>query len=149
MGNCKNYNNKMAAWLTRRKLFFSCFLDTHVTQCYMRRNFSQDKNLSNSLAYKKSRYNAMIDKAKERTDYSSNQERFSAAIDDYHRKERLRLGHMEFIKLALMRLEEFGLQKDLLSYTRLIDVFPRGKFNPKNIFDAFWPKNYPQIDLAP
>ena len=55
---------------------------------------------------------------------------------------------MKFITFALHQLEEFGLQEDLLTYNRLIDIFPRDRFKPRTMLDAFWPKPYPQTDVA-
>ncbi|VVD00814.1 unnamed protein product [Leptidea sinapis] len=47
-----------------------------------------------------------------------------------------RRGHVEFIYAALSRMKEFGVQKDLEVYKALIDVLPKGKFIPTNIFQA-------------
>lgn len=47
-----------------------------------------------------------------------------------------RRGHVEFIYAALGRMKEFGVQKDLEVYKALVDVLPKGKFIPTNIFQA-------------
>ncbi|XP_032523810.1 evolutionarily conserved signaling intermediate in Toll pathway, mitochondrial [Danaus plexippus] len=47
-----------------------------------------------------------------------------------------RRGHVEFIYAALSRMNEFGVQKDLEVYKALVDVLPKGKFIPVNIFQA-------------
>lgn len=47
-----------------------------------------------------------------------------------------RRGHVEFIYAALKHMEEFGVNKDLESYKSLINVFPKGKFIPTNVFQA-------------
>lgn len=47
-----------------------------------------------------------------------------------------RRGHVEFIYAALARMKEFGVQKDLEVYKALIEVLPKGKFIPTNIFQA-------------
>lgn len=47
-----------------------------------------------------------------------------------------RRGHVEFIYAALTRMKEFGVQKDLEVYKALVDVLPKGKFIPQNIFQA-------------
>lgn len=47
-----------------------------------------------------------------------------------------RRGHVEFIYAALKNMEEFGVHKDLQVYKALIDVLPKGKFIPTNIFQA-------------
>ncbi|KAJ8946801.1 hypothetical protein NQ314_008785 [Rhamnusium bicolor] len=47
-----------------------------------------------------------------------------------------RRGHVEFIYSALKNMEEFGVQKDLEVYKALIDVLPKGKFIPTNMFQV-------------
>ncbi|KAJ3650243.1 hypothetical protein Zmor_021941 [Zophobas morio] len=47
-----------------------------------------------------------------------------------------RRGHVEFIYSALKNMESFGVQKDLEVYKALIDVLPKGKFIPTNVFQA-------------
>ncbi|KAL4701904.1 hypothetical protein ACJJTC_013763 [Scirpophaga incertulas] len=47
-----------------------------------------------------------------------------------------RRGHVEFIYAALKQMDEFGVKKDLEAYKALIDVLPKGKFIPTNIFQA-------------
>ena len=55
---------------------------------------------------------------------------------------------MDFITLVLHKMDECGLQQDLLSYNRLLDIIPKGHYKPKNLLDAVWPRPLPQIDLA-
>ncbi|XP_053698085.1 evolutionarily conserved signaling intermediate in Toll pathway, mitochondrial [Sabethes cyaneus] len=45
-----------------------------------------------------------------------------------------RRNHVEFIYAALKHMQEFGVQKDLEVYKALINVMPKGKFIPTNIF---------------
>lgn len=47
-----------------------------------------------------------------------------------------RRGHVEFVYAALKNMEEFGVQKDLQVYKALIDVMPKGKFIPQNLFQV-------------
>ncbi|XP_019555592.2 evolutionarily conserved signaling intermediate in Toll pathway, mitochondrial [Aedes albopictus] len=47
-----------------------------------------------------------------------------------------RRNHVEFIYAALKHMEEFGVHKDLEVYKSLINVMPKGKFIPTNIFQA-------------
>lgn len=47
-----------------------------------------------------------------------------------------RRNHVEFIYAALKHMEEFGVQRDLQVYKALINVMPKGKFIPTNIFQA-------------
>uniref|UniRef100_A0A1Y1MVW3 Evolutionarily conserved signaling intermediate in Toll pathway, mitochondrial n=1 Tax=Photinus pyralis TaxID=7054 RepID=A0A1Y1MVW3_PHOPY len=47
-----------------------------------------------------------------------------------------RTGHVEFIYSALKNMKEFNVEKDLEVYKALIDVLPKGKFIPTNMFQA-------------
>ena len=76
------------------------------------------------------------------------QESFFDVIDTFLAKDRTRRGHMEFLKTAMTYMEEFGLEKDVEAYNRLLDVFPRGRFDNKTLFDAIWAKKHPQAELA-
>lgn len=75
-------------------------------------------------------------------------ERFAVALLSYMELEKYRRGHVKFITFALQQLEGFGLKEDLLTYNRLIDIFPKDRFKPRNMLDAFWPKAHPQIEVA-
>ncbi|XP_022915465.1 evolutionarily conserved signaling intermediate in Toll pathway, mitochondrial-like [Onthophagus taurus] len=50
---------------------------------------------------------------------------------DVHRR-----GHVEFIYSALKNMEQYGVHKDLEVYKAIVDVLPKGKFIPQNIFQA-------------
>ena len=102
---------------------------------------------SQQLVVQPSPYSHLIDKAKENQTFAQ-REQFALALKGYLSLEKYRRGHMKFIKEGLIRMDEFNLQRDILTYNRLIDIFPKGKFNNKTMFDAFWPKPHPQIDLA-
>uniref|UniRef100_A0A0A9XBY9 Evolutionarily conserved signaling intermediate in Toll pathway, mitochondrial n=3 Tax=Lygus hesperus TaxID=30085 RepID=A0A0A9XBY9_LYGHE len=54
----------------------------------------------------------------------------------YKDRERLRRGHVEFIYSALKYMKEFGVEKDLEIYKALIDVLPKGKMIPRNMFQV-------------
>ena len=92
-------------------------------------------------------YGKLMDVAR-RSMQEEPRERFAEALQSYMKQEKYRRGHVKFITFALHQLEEFGLQQDLLTYNRLIDIFPKDRFKPDNIFDAFWPKPHPQIEVA-
>lgn len=47
-----------------------------------------------------------------------------------------RRGHVEFINSALKNMQNFDVHKDLETYKALLDVLPKGKFIPTNIFQA-------------
>lgn len=47
-----------------------------------------------------------------------------------------RRNHVEFIYAALKNMESYGVLKDLQVYKALVDVMPKGKMIPTNIFQA-------------
>ena len=75
-------------------------------------------------------------------------DRFKHALLEFKARDKYMRGHMKFISLALSRMEEFELQTNLITYNRILDLFPKGKYNNKTLLDAVWPKPHPQIDLA-
>lgn len=58
------------------------------------------------------------------------------AIKLFETREKRRRGHVEFIYAALARMQDFGVHKDLEAYKALVEVLPKGKFIPENIFQA-------------
>ena len=95
----------------------------------------------------KSQYNALIDSAKLNTSMG-NCEQFSLALNEFLSREKYRKGHVGFIRLAMVRMDEFGLEKDLTTYNKILDIFPKGRFAPRRMLDAFWPRSLPQLELA-
>ena len=45
-------------------------------------------------------------------------------------------GHVEFIYAALSRMKEYGVERDLETYKKLLDVFPKGKLIPRNAWQV-------------
>ena len=96
----------------------------------------------------KSQFNALIDAAKDEHKHLTSRDQFSLAVDQFLAREKYRKGHVAFIRLALQRMDEFGLEKDLATYNKLLRVFPEGRFKPQRMLDALWPRSLPQIELA-
>ena len=61
-------------------------------------------------------------------------EAFLDAIGGYEEAEKHRRGHVEFIYAALKYMKEFGVERDLEIYKKLVDILPKGKFIPQNVF---------------
>lgn len=57
-------------------------------------------------------------------------------IKIFEEKNVHRRNHVEFIYAALKNMEAFGVHKDLETYKALINVMPKGKFIPQNMFQA-------------
>lgn len=53
-----------------------------------------------------------------------------------NRENVYRRGHAEFIYSALKNMESFGVHKDLEVYKALIEVLPKGKYIPTNMFQV-------------
>ena len=73
---------------------------------------------------------------------------FCKVVETFKTRDKTRRGHMKFISTAMDYLDSFGLEKDLDVYNQLLDVFPRGRFENKTLFDAIWAKQHPQVFLA-
>lgn len=70
-------------------------------------------------------------------------ENFEGAIDIFTHKDTRRRGSVEFIYAAMRNMEQFGVHRDLGSYKKLLEVFPKGKMIPENRLQAdFW--HYPK-----
>lgn len=65
-----------------------------------------------------------------------NKKTYLEVIKIFEGRDNRRRAHVEFIYAALAKMKEFGVQKDLEVYKALIDVLPKGKFIPTNIFQA-------------
>lgn len=65
-----------------------------------------------------------------------NKQTYLEVVKMFEGRDTRRRGHVEFIYAALARMQEFGVQKDIEVYKALIDVLPKGKLIPKNIFQA-------------
>lgn len=92
-------------------------------------------------------YNGLIDSAKQRTGMK-NSEQFALALNEFLIREKHRKGHVAFIRIAMQRMDEFKLEKDLTTYNKILEIFPKGKYVPKRMIDAFWPRSTPQLELC-
>ena len=119
----------------------------HVTPIFTSSRLVKNEGPLQSSSLAESPYNALINVAKGH-DHLAQRERFSLALKEFVNREKFLRGHVDFITLALHRMDEFGLQQDLLSYNRLLDIIPKGRYKPKNLLDVVWPRPLPQIDLA-
>lgn len=65
-----------------------------------------------------------------------NKNTYLELINIFVKKDIQRRGHVEFIYSALKNMEQFDVHKDLEVYKALIDVLPKGRFIPTNIFQS-------------
>lgn len=80
--------------------------------------------------------------------FGKSKENFFGVIENFISKDRHRRGHMEFLKAAMNYMEEFDLVKDVETYNKMLNVFPRNRFENRSLFDAIWAKGHPQVELA-
>ncbi|XP_028285073.1 evolutionarily conserved signaling intermediate in Toll pathway, mitochondrial [Parambassis ranga] len=68
---------------------------------------------------------------------------FNKVIEVFSKKDIRRRGHVEFIYAALKKMPEFGVERDLAVYNKLLDVFPKEVFVPRNFIQRMF-NHYPR-----
>ena len=79
---------------------------------------------------------------------SPDEQGFEKAIGEFQKRDVKRLKLIDFVSTAMAYMEPFGVSKNLLIYNRLLDVFPKGVYHNRNVFDTLWTRYRPQIDCA-
>ncbi|XP_037615544.1 evolutionarily conserved signaling intermediate in Toll pathway, mitochondrial [Sebastes umbrosus] len=68
---------------------------------------------------------------------------FNKVVDVFIKRDIRRRGHVEFIYAALAKMPEFGVERDLVVYNKLLDVFPKEVFVPRNFIQRMF-NHYPR-----
>lgn len=68
---------------------------------------------------------------------------FNKVVDIFIKRDIRRRGHVEFIYAALKKMPEFGVERDLAVYNKLLDVFPKEVFVPRNFIQRMF-NHYPR-----
>ncbi|XP_043099633.1 evolutionarily conserved signaling intermediate in Toll pathway, mitochondrial [Puntigrus tetrazona] len=68
---------------------------------------------------------------------------FNRVVDVFSQKDIRRRGHVEFIYAALKKMPEFGVERDITVYNKLLDVFPKEVFVPRNFIQRMF-NHYPR-----
>lgn len=68
---------------------------------------------------------------------------FNRVLDTFNKKDIRRRGHVEFIYAALKKMPEFGVERDITVYNKLLDVFPKEVFVPQNFIQRMF-NHYPR-----
>ncbi|XP_005994181.1 evolutionarily conserved signaling intermediate in Toll pathway, mitochondrial [Latimeria chalumnae] len=68
---------------------------------------------------------------------------FNRVVDTFCNKNVRRRGHVEFIYAALKKMPEFGVERDINIYNRILDVFPKEVFVPQNFIQRMF-NHYPR-----
>lgn len=106
-----------------------------------------DKKAPKIQSFQFSGYSGLIDLAKQKPGMKKS-EQFALALNEFTAREKYRKGHVPFIRVAMQRMDEFELEKDLATYNKILDIYPKGKFKPRKWIDAFWPRPTPQLELC-
>lgn len=73
---------------------------------------------------------------------------FNKVVDIFNHRDKRRRGHVEFIYAALKKMPEFGVERDITVYNKILDVFPKEVFVPRNYIQRMF-YHYPrQQDCA-
>lgn len=130
-----------------RPLFSGCWRQLNTSITCKATQEPETKGPERTATAVQSTYNALMESAKQKPALEK-QEQFALVLKEFMAREKYRKGHVHFIRLALHRMDEFGLEKDLLTYNRMLDIFPKGKFIARRMLDALWPRSLPQLELA-
>lgn len=68
---------------------------------------------------------------------------FNRVVDVFTKSDIRRRGHVEFIYAALRQMPEFGVERDITVYNKLLDVFPKEVFVPRNFIQRMF-NHYPR-----
>lgn len=68
---------------------------------------------------------------------------FNKVVEVFLKRDVRRRGHVEFIYAALRKMPEFGVERDLAVYNKLLDVFPKEVFVPRNYIQRMF-NHYPR-----
>ncbi|XP_072544026.1 evolutionarily conserved signaling intermediate in Toll pathway, mitochondrial [Salminus brasiliensis] len=74
---------------------------------------------------------------------AKNKANFNRVVEVFKKKDIRRRGHVEFIYAALKKMPEFGVQRDITVYNKLLDVFPKEVFVPINFIQRMF-NHYPK-----
>lgn len=63
---------------------------------------------------------------------------FVRAVQNFGQHNVHKRGHVDFIYLALSKMKEYGVERDLAVYNLLLDIFPKEVFQPRTIFQKIF-----------
>ncbi|XP_028851507.1 evolutionarily conserved signaling intermediate in Toll pathway, mitochondrial [Denticeps clupeoides] len=68
---------------------------------------------------------------------------FNRVVDIFSKRDVRRRGHVEFIYAALKKMPEFGVERDIAVYNKLLDVFPKEVLVARNFIQRMF-NHYPR-----
>lgn len=63
---------------------------------------------------------------------------FVRAVQNFGQHNVHKRGHVDFIYLALRKMREYGVERDLAVYNLLLDIFPKEVFRPRSVFQKIF-----------
>lgn len=63
---------------------------------------------------------------------------FVRAVQNFGQHNVHKRGHVDFIYLALRKMKEYGVERDLAVYNMLLDIFPKEVFRPRSVFQKIF-----------
>ncbi|XP_017353204.1 evolutionarily conserved signaling intermediate in Toll pathway, mitochondrial isoform X2 [Cebus imitator] len=63
---------------------------------------------------------------------------FLQAVQKFGEHSVRKRGHVDFIYLALRKMREYGVERDLAVYNKLLDIFPKEVFRPRNFIQQIF-----------
>ncbi|KAM7140904.1 evolutionarily conserved signaling intermediate in Toll pathway, mitochondrial isoform 3-T6 [Molossus nigricans] len=63
---------------------------------------------------------------------------FVRAVQNFGQHNVHKRGHVDFIYLALRKMREYGVERDLAVYNLLLDIFPKEVFQPRSVFQKIF-----------
>ncbi|XP_071813185.1 evolutionarily conserved signaling intermediate in Toll pathway, mitochondrial-like [Apostichopus japonicus] len=75
---------------------------------------------------------------KEAANKSADKETFYQLIRTFGEVDKRRRGHLQFIETALKYMPHFNVEKDINAYNKLLDIFPKGVYVAKNVWQVIF-----------
>ncbi|XP_059472516.1 evolutionarily conserved signaling intermediate in Toll pathway, mitochondrial [Neocloeon triangulifer] len=125
---------------TRVEALRRCVLSRRTLTAF---SITRALSLSSSLGRNEERNNKEVATKSLFDVKEKNKRAYIDMIRKFNERQVQKRGHVEFIYAAMKHMDEFGVSKDLEVYKALIDVFPKGKMIPRNMFQTEF-QHYPK-----
>ncbi|XP_037051511.1 evolutionarily conserved signaling intermediate in Toll pathway, mitochondrial [Bradysia coprophila] len=127
-----NFLRQQVTALTRRSLFLSerCYpirYDSNTSKDGDDKKKTTESDVFDNKLMVRDSFDSIADKTKNS---------YLTMVDIFLDRDVHRRNHVEFIYAALKNMESFGVHRDIEVYKALMNVMPKEKFIPRNIFQA-------------
>lgn len=115
----------------------------HSSEQSKHQNESENNEDKSQKKYEESMQKSLILRGAFEGVNDKNKNTYLEMVNIFTNRDVHRRGHVEFIYAALKNMESFGVHQDLDVYKSLVDVMPKGKFIPQNMFQVEF-QHYPK-----